>query len=694
MVIVVAIITFSLPCFGQLNGSGTQEDPYIISSYEDLLFLSNTTNLWTKSKYFIQTNDIDASLTYNQGIDDENFFSPIGSVDDPFNGTYDGQGYSISNLYIHKTTSFAGIFGKIQNASISNLHVVNADFYSLRYSGGIVAYASDSSVSNCSSSGNITAYAQNVSYSAGIIGACTNNCRVMNSYSTAHVSGYKGIGGITNIFSCTLELANCYFTGSLEGQIGIANQIGIGGLIGIMYSENDISLRDSYVTASISANELTSAGMIIGYSESPQDISLDISACFYEENETIASLGETIDKSFLQESSIIAINQAQMQESSTFINCGWHFDTIWFMEDENINNGLPYLFWQNNRLSDLLSVDNEDQDTFISLNLNTQIQFCNPLPPGNNLLINQFDTNSTVLTGLADSDQALGDKYWRISTSYTDTLTYDLTFNLQDIESYFNDNCLKIYKRANASEAWVNVLELGASISCIDKIVTVSGLYSFSDFIPVLDESSLPVQISSFSAITAAQGINITWEVESETNLLGYYLFWGKTNNFACANLIPSLIHASNSSQLHQYTFTHETDILTDYLYYWLQSVEHNNDSSLYGPIMIKLSNTNDNHPSITWGNNLFPSYPNPFNPQTRISFSIERPQNVNIAIYNTKGQLVKNLLDAYVDKSKEKLDLIWQGDNNNNVKVASGAYIVVMRTSDKRYSKKIILQK
>ncbi len=77
----------------------------------------------------------------------------------------------------------------------------------------------------------------------------------------------------------------------------------------------------------------------------------------------------------------------------------------------------------------------------------------------------------------------------------------------------------------------------------------------------------------------------------------------------------------------------------------------------------------NVNAPKITLSQN----YPNPFNPRTTISFDLPKSANVDLSIYNIKGQKVKTLTDEKYSKGKHSL--IWNGTNDENQNVGSGVY-------------------
>ncbi len=85
-------------------------------------------------------------------------------------------------------------------------------------------------------------------------------------------------------------------------------------------------------------------------------------------------------------------------------------------------------------------------------------------------------------------------------------------------------------------------------------------------------------------------------------------------------------------------------------------------------------------------------NYPNPFNPQTTISFDLKNREDVEVSIYNLKGQLVKTLLNKRLASGNHKL--VWNGRNSNNEVVASGLYLYRIKTDSQSVNKKMILMK
>nr|MBI9030499.1 T9SS type A sorting domain-containing protein [bacterium] len=74
-------------------------------------------------------------------------------------------------------------------------------------------------------------------------------------------------------------------------------------------------------------------------------------------------------------------------------------------------------------------------------------------------------------------------------------------------------------------------------------------------------------------------------------------------------------------------------------------------------------------------------NYPNPFNPETTISYDISQQSQVTVDIYNIKGQKVKSLLKENQEAGQHSI--IWKGDNNEGKRVSSGSYFYRVKSGD-----------
>jgi hypothetical protein len=85
-------------------------------------------------------------------------------------------------------------------------------------------------------------------------------------------------------------------------------------------------------------------------------------------------------------------------------------------------------------------------------------------------------------------------------------------------------------------------------------------------------------------------------------------------------------------------------------------------------------------------------NYPNPFNPETTISFSVKEASPVSIEVFNVKGQLVKTLINDVQEAGNH--NVVWNGKDNNGRAVSSGIYYYKMNTGKYSSTKKMIMMK
>jgi len=88
----------------------------------------------------------------------------------------------------------------------------------------------------------------------------------------------------------------------------------------------------------------------------------------------------------------------------------------------------------------------------------------------------------------------------------------------------------------------------------------------------------------------------------------------------------------------------------------------------------------------------LIGNYPNPFNPTTKISFSLQHDSKVELSVFNIKGQKITTLLNENMTAGKH--NIAWNGVDSNNKKVSSGVYFYKMESSKYTNVKKMILLK
>ena len=99
-----------------------------------------------------------------------------------------------------------------------------------------------------------------------------------------------------------------------------------------------------------------------------------------------------------------------------------------------------------------------------------------------------------------------------------------------------------------------------------------------------------------------------------------------------------------------------------------------------------------EGQPQQTSRYRLYPNFPNPFNPETRIRFTLPRNERVRLTIYNVRGQRVTNLLDA--DLPAGDHELRWDGTDQSGRPVGSGIYLLRMEAGRFVQTRKMLLVK
>ncbi len=88
----------------------------------------------------------------------------------------------------------------------------------------------------------------------------------------------------------------------------------------------------------------------------------------------------------------------------------------------------------------------------------------------------------------------------------------------------------------------------------------------------------------------------------------------------------------------------------------------------------------------------LFPNYPNPFNPMTTIQYTLRHASHVTLQIFNLRGELVRTLVD--VTQQAQLYQVIWNGKNDQGQAVAAGTYVCRFKADSFMQVRRLILLK
>lgn len=258
---------------GFAGGTGTENDPYQISTAAQLAYFAKNVNAgnWYDGEYIILKNNINLN---------DKEWTPIGTDSHPFRGNFDGGNHTVTRMRISDSSvDYVGLFGECRkyngNSAIKNITVKDSDIHGKRHVGAIVGYAKEINIENCRSIGNTINGKTNVGGICGYFGGSPGG-KVSQCYNSSEVSGIISAGGIAGMGDrCTAE--NCLNTGEIKVTTR-QDESTSGGIFG---SFSDI-IASATITACVNLGKVSggaSFGGIVGSIESKS--TGHISNCYY-----------------------------------------------------------------------------------------------------------------------------------------------------------------------------------------------------------------------------------------------------------------------------------------------------------------------------------------------------------------------------------------------------------------------------
>lgn len=300
------------------GGSGTQDDPWLISTAADLKALADYINSGKAidcdidgcgedignfhGYYFKQTADIDL-----QGA----AWDPIGYSDESgfyFSGHYDGGNHVIRNAVSSGITdngyTLAGIFGSVYFGSISNLHIEKVEFSAVggndqAFAGGLAGIVLDSEIANCSVSGSKLSSSRapfNNNRAGGLVGLSSGGkftkCASVNNEirATSYCGGF--VGELDDSYANgSSSFTDCYVSNSTvtASSTNAQDSNCVGGFCG-QVTEEILSLTNCFIyntQVSIAADSqynFDGTGAFVGYLQTnggSYTAKIDITNCYY-----------------------------------------------------------------------------------------------------------------------------------------------------------------------------------------------------------------------------------------------------------------------------------------------------------------------------------------------------------------------------------------------------------------------------
>ena len=339
------------------NGQGV----YLISSPDELMWVDKNAKM-TDSAKLLADITINEDVSGSDATSQKYKWTPLGTDSSKYTGTFDGNGHTISGLYINSTAANTGMFGRIgSSAVVKNLTLANSVIRSTKnYTGAITGYIDDAaSVTNCHTKNSVQITA--AKYTGGITGYQDDTSTLTRCSNAAEVTGANNVGGISgyNWSKSSASLTDSYNRGSVSGSNlvgGICAQIYIGGTVSDVYNLGTVqatgtagtptaggitgvfrwgTIKSAYNAGIVKA---TAKGGVAGRLEASSS-SRTVQNVFYsDEYEAVGNLnGCTIQNG----TATAKTSDGLKALTSEDLGGGFAADT------NGINSGYPVLAWQN-----------------------------------------------------------------------------------------------------------------------------------------------------------------------------------------------------------------------------------------------------------------------------------------------------------------------------------------------------------
>ena len=286
------ILSFKTVPPDDITGEGTFNSPYLIYTQAQLDKLREDAYLQI-GKYFKQMDNI--VMTGN--------WTPIGSNSNPFNGFYDGNNLKITGLTIQTNNNYVGLFSAIDSTNkskIENLKLENVNINGAEHVGALAGYVNNADITNVHVIGEEINVTGNSSYIGGLAGECkavniascsvdspnglvnggnsgfyvggligqtiTSKSTISGSFASVKIQGNKKVGGLVGCLNYC-DIKNSYSDSTLTILTTLGNSPeDIGGLVGGMGKSNT-SFNNCYTRVAYGSGSVSYGNCLAGFVE-------------------------------------------------------------------------------------------------------------------------------------------------------------------------------------------------------------------------------------------------------------------------------------------------------------------------------------------------------------------------------------------------------------------------------------------
>ena len=207
-------------------------------------------------------------------------------------------------------------------------------------------------------------------------------------------------------------------------------------------------------------------------------------------------------------------------------------------------------------------------------------------------------------------------------------------------------------------------------------------------------DSSLPVELSSWSAYSANGQVKLAWTTVSEYENLGFFINRRQSGVDGLVEVASFVNHTQlqghgSTAARNNYTYIDKNVDVGKTYYYQLSDVDYKSRVTHHSEIHVTVSTEEqDLKPAIM---ELYSAYPNPFNPSVKLSFSLrESVDALSLTIFNMQGHHIRTLASGAHPPGNYRY--YWNGVDKRGQSKSSGTYVVSLSSGSDMYTQQIIL--
>jgi hypothetical protein len=219
----------------------------------------------------------------------------------------------------------------------------------------------------------------------------------------------------------------------------------------------------------------------------------------------------------------------------------------------------------------------------------------------------------------------------------------------------------------------------GQAISADGNVIGITAYPPGSGFAHALVltlDTTVPVELSSFTAQQIDQNVVLNWTTITEKNNSGFEV--QRKNEGNTWEVLGFVAGHGTTTEPSNYTFEDEVNSAGKYEYK-LKQIDFDGTFEYSNIVEVEVS------PVFEY--QLAQNYPNPFNPSTVISFTVAKRSNINLAVFNILGEQVAILINEMKDAGNYQVEF-------NAVDLPSGMYVYRFEAENFVSTKKMMLLK